>query len=209
VIALLFSAVWIQSIGYTSGGLEISTRVLSPVWVVLSITGAGILEPLTRRAWWRAALVAAILLCQIWTAAQGVFYPDNPLSLPLVQWRQRAFQRVKPPVEFQIRDQVSKVFPPGSRILSDGPYLHAALIDKGIEVVPIWSPEVRFLFSSSPEESERQLRSLRVVSVTYCPISLSTDFMVSMSPFYASLTQRWRILAQVPGSLYFYVPKQH
>ena len=48
VIALLLVAVWIQSIGYTSGGAEGSTRVLSPALVVLSITGAGLLEPLTR-----------------------------------------------------------------------------------------------------------------------------------------------------------------
>ena len=178
------------------------------MWVVLSITGAGILEPLTRRAWWRAALVAAILLCQIWTAAQGVFYPDNPLSLPLVQWRQRAFQRVKPPVEFQIRDQVSKVFPPGSRILSDGPYLHAALIDKGIEVVPIWSPEVRFLFSSSPEESERRLLALGIGSVAVYDTAMNTRYLLSASPFYASLPRRWRVLARTPdSSLFFMIPK--
>jgi hypothetical protein len=50
VIALLLAAVWIQSAGYTSGGVVISTRVLSPALVVLSITGAGLLEPWTRRA---------------------------------------------------------------------------------------------------------------------------------------------------------------
>ena len=49
VIALLLVAVWIQSIGFTSGGAEASARVLSPALVVLSITGAGLLEPLTRR----------------------------------------------------------------------------------------------------------------------------------------------------------------
>jgi hypothetical protein len=161
---------------------------------------------LTRRAWWSAAILAAVVLCQLWTAAQGVFYPNNPISVPRSQWRRSAFQPVPAPVEFQVRDQVRKIFPPGSRILSDGPVLHAALIGTGIEVVPVWSPEVRFIFSLPAEESERRLRSLGIVSATYCPVSLSTDFVVSVSPFYASLPQRWGVLAQVPGSLYFLVP---
>src|ERR1035441_7952843 len=77
VIALLLVAVWIQSIGYTSGGAEGSTRVLSPALVVLSITGAGLLEPLTRRARWYTAIAMAIIVCQIWTAAQGAIYPND------------------------------------------------------------------------------------------------------------------------------------
>jgi len=40
VIALMLAAVWMQSAGFTSGGAEASTRVLSPAMVVLSITGA-------------------------------------------------------------------------------------------------------------------------------------------------------------------------
>ena len=45
-------------------------------------------------------------------------------------------------------------------MLTDNAYLHAALIDKGIEVVPVWSPEVRFLFTASADEADRQLRAL-------------------------------------------------
>ena len=60
VIALLLIGVWILSAGYTSGGVLASTRVLSPALVVLSITAAGMLEPLTHRAPWRTAMVIAI-----------------------------------------------------------------------------------------------------------------------------------------------------
>ena len=208
VIALLLVIVWIFSVGYTTAGIELSTRVLSPALVVLSITGAGILEPLTRRARWRTALVVAILLCQTWTAAHAVFYPNSPFALRLSQWPQNAFQRVPEPEEFQIRDQLARSLPAGPRVLSDNAYLHAALIDKGIEVVPVWSPEVRFIFSLSPEESERQLRSLHIGSVAYYPQSLNTDYLASVSPFYASLPHRWRVLAQVPGFLSILI-KEH
>ena len=61
VIALLLVAVWIQSVGFTSGGAEGSMRVLSPALVVLSITAAGLLEPLTRRARWYTAVAVAII----------------------------------------------------------------------------------------------------------------------------------------------------
>jgi 4-amino-4-deoxy-L-arabinose transferase-like glycosyltransferase len=201
VIALLLAAVWIQSAGYTSAGIETSTRVLSPALVVLSITGAGLLEPLTRRARWQMAVLAAIILLQIWTVAQGSVYPYSPFDLRPGQWPQVAFRPVPKPTEFQISDQLAGILPAGSRVLSDNAYLHAALSGKGIEVVPVWSPEVRFIFSSSPEESERQLRSLRIETVAYYPRSLNTSYLASSSPFYASLPRRWRILARAPGLL--------
>jgi hypothetical protein len=146
VIALLLSAVWIQSVGYTSGGLVISTRVLSPTMVVLSITGAGILEPLTRRARWYAVIAAVVVLCQIWTAAHGVLYPYTPLlNLRLSQWPQHAFERLPElPGESELRGQLLESLPAGCRVLSDNPSLHAGFIGrkgyKGIEVVPVWSP---------------------------------------------------------------------
>ncbi len=100
------------------------------------------------------------------------------------------------------------MLPPGARMLSDSAYLHAALAAKGIEVVPVWSPEVRFIFSSSPEESERQLRSLHIGSVVLYPGSLNSDYLASASPLYASLPQRWRVLARVEDALYILVPGQ-
>jgi hypothetical protein len=207
VIAIVLSAVWIQSVGYTSGGVSISTRVLSPAMVVLSVTGAGLLEFMTRRARWHKPILAIILLCQAWTAAHGVLYPKDPSQLSLDQWSQNIFRSTPENSEFQLADQLTKYLPPGARVLSDSAHLHAALIDKGIEVVPVWSPEVRFIFSLPPEEAEHQLRALRIENLVYYPRSLNTRYLVSASPFYAALPQRWRIRAQVPGSIYLLIPK--
>jgi hypothetical protein len=74
-------------------------------------------------------------------------------------------------------------------------------------VVPVWSPEVRFLFSSSPEEAERQLISLHIGSVVCYPRTLNMTYLAFASPFYASLPQRWRVLGQSGGSLFILVPK--
>jgi hypothetical protein len=207
VIAVLLIGVWIQSIGYTSGGVEISTRVLTPALVVLSITGAALLEPWTRRARWTTAVIAAIVLCQLWTAAQGAIYPADPRTLPPGQWLQSAFPHIGANVEFQIRDQLIHALPPGERVLSDSAYLHAALSQAGVEVVPVWSPEVAFIFSSSPDEAERRLRALHIASVVVYPKTLNMSFLTSTSPFYASLPDRWRALAVVGDFLYVLGPR--
>ncbi len=100
VIAFLLSAVWVQSVGYTSGGIMISTRVLSPMMVVLSITAAGFLEPWASRARWRTAIVGVILLFQIWTAMHGVLYPNNPSSLSLDKWASECFGSCRSTLSF-------------------------------------------------------------------------------------------------------------
>jgi hypothetical protein len=207
VIGLLLAAVWIQSIGFTSGGAEKSARVLSPLMVVLSITAAGLLESLARSAGRARAIVLAILLCQLWTAAEGAVYPRDLLALPPAEWLQNAFPRVGRNVEFEVADQLLKLLPPGRRVLSDSAYLHAALIDKGVEVVPVWSPEVRFLFSATPEESDRKLRDLKIGSVVCYPKTINMTYLASASPFYATLPERWRAQAQVGDFLYILVPR--
>jgi len=208
VTAFLLLAVWMLSVGYTSGGVEISIRVLSPFVVVLSITAAGFLEPWMHRERWRTALLIGIVLCQVWTAAQGMFFPNEILAVRADQWRQSAFPEILKPAEFQIHDHLVRVLPHGYRVLSDNAYLHAALIDSGIEVVPVWSPEVRFLFSSSPEEAERRLAALGIGSVVCYPQSLNMSYLQIASPLYAALSQRWLVLGH-SEDLYVMAPKFH
>ena len=202
----LMFAVWVASIGYTSGGVEISTRVLSPAIVLLSIAAAGLLDPWPVRARWGTAALIVLVACQLWNAAQGMYFPTSPLSLGPGQWVRSAFPTILEPAEFQMRDQLAKMLPPG-RVLTDSAYLHAALIDSGIEVVPVWSPEVRFLFSAPPEEAEKKLQALHIASIVCYPRTLNMAYLVSASPVYASLQARWRVMAQSGGTMYILVPK--
>ncbi len=66
---------------------------------------------------------------------------------------------------------------------------------------------MRFIFSVPPEEAERRLHALGIDSVGYYPRSLNTRYLIAASPFYAALPQRWRIQAQVPGTLYILTPR--
>jgi hypothetical protein len=153
-------------------------------------------------------LVIAILMCQAWTAAQGAVYPKSLLSIAPGQWWQNAFPRIPLPAEFQVRNDLVKILGPSKRALSDSAYLHAALVDSGIEVVPVWSPEVAFLFSAPPEEAERRLRSLGIGSVVCYPLTMNMAYLTSVSPLYASLPERWRPVAQVGDFLFILAPKK-
>lgn len=195
VAAALLIAVWLQSISYTSGGVGVSTRVLSAALAVLSVAAAGVLE---RR---RAVAMAAILACQAWTVVQGSVYPD-----PLQTFPASAFKPLRPPAEFLIADQLGGALAPGARVLTDNAYLHAALIGKGIEVAPVWSPEVGFLYTSSAEEADRRLREARILTIAYYPTSLNTQYLAANSKFYAELPRRWRATAEVPGMLVIFQP---
>jgi hypothetical protein len=59
--------------------------------------------------------------------------------------------------------------------------------DKGIEGVPVWSPEVRFIFSTTPEEADRQLRAVGIGSGALDINSLNTNYLISKFPLYAAL----------------------
>jgi hypothetical protein len=200
VIAVLTMGVWIVSVGYTSGGVEISMRVLSPV---LSMAAAGALERWMGR--WHSVAPIGIGVCLFWTAAQGMFFPFDPLSL---QPGQSAFAVVDAPMEFKLREQLVKTVPRGSRVLSDSAYLHAAVRDFGIDVVPVWSPEVRFIFSVPAEEAERRLAALNIACIVAYPRTENAVYLASASPLYKSLPERWRVLAESGESLYVLAPKE-
>jgi len=205
---LIGTAVWLEAAGYTSDGVGQSIRVLGPVMVVLSIAAAGFLERWSSSPRALAAIAAAILLCQLWAAAGAALYPRSPRDVPFNQWARFAYRPVPDSLEYLMSDQLAALLAPGSRVLSDSANLHAALVDKGIDVVPVWSPEVRFIFTAPPGESEQRLRAAGIATVAYYPQSLNTRFLAAASPFYASLPQRWRIRARAAGVMYLLVPAE-
>jgi hypothetical protein len=47
---------------------------------------------------------------------------------------------------------------------------------------------------------------LRIDNVAYYQNSLNTRYLIATSPLYASMAQRWRIAAQIPGVLFILRP---
>jgi hypothetical protein len=194
--ALLVAAVWLQSVGYTSAGVEVSLRVLSPAMAVLSIAAAGWLVR------WRGLAVPVVVVCLAWTVAQGSVYPG-----PFSTWPEQAFKRPPEPLEFQMAGELGRIMPKGSRILTDNAYLHAALADKGIDVVPVWSPEVRFLFDAPGAEADKRIRELGIRTIAFYPASLNSRYLVGASKLYGELRGRWKPVADVSGIVVFYQPR--
>jgi Dolichyl-phosphate-mannose-protein mannosyltransferase len=208
VIVALLIAVWLQSVGYTSAGVAVSMRVLSPLMVVLAILAAPVLESLSRRINWPAAAVIAILALAGWTALQGAVYPAEILDLPVERWSQAAFGPAEVRPEFQIGDRLTRVLPPGTRVLSDNAFLHTAMEEQGTDVVPIWSPEVSFLFTAPAPEAERRLATLHIGCVAVYPRSVNTGYLVAVSPFIATLPAQSRPVLQAGDDIYFLAPIQ-
>lgn len=207
VIAVVVAVVWVRFVGYTLGGLAMSMRVFAPAVVALSIAAGGALEPLLRRRAATAVAVSAVIALQLWTAGHALFYPAHPLIVPLRQWPQQALAPHPPPSEEQLADDLIRELPTGSRVLSDSPYLHAALVERGVEVVPVWSPEVRFLFELPAGQADQRLRSLGIAAVAVYPGTINTHYLVRASPFYAVVGRRWELVARVPDVFDVYVAR--
>jgi hypothetical protein len=207
-IIVMLVAVWLQSVGYTSSGVATSLRVLNPLMVVLAVLAAPVLDPLAQRIHWPSAPVAVLAFFAVWTAFQGAVYPAEALALPVEHWSDVAFAPVPTQTEFEIGDRLTRSLPPGTRILSDNAVLHTALEGRGYDVVPVWSPEVGFLFSVPAEEAERRLAALHIGCVAIYPQSINTTFLVHASPFFAALPSRSRPILQAGDDIYFLAPNQ-
>jgi hypothetical protein len=173
VAVLLVAALWLSSVGYTSGLALYASRVLSPALVVLSLLAGALLDRILSWALSAAFTLAELLVVIVIIAGAGlllgvvylravsyaVLYPMFPQSVPPGRWASRALERHEPvPDQVRFRDEVPGRLPAGSRILSDDPYSFVALVGTGYDVVPVWSPEVDFLFDRGLSASEVQAR---------------------------------------------------
>jgi hypothetical protein len=205
VLTLLWTGVWLQAALYTTGGIDASLRVLSPVMVLLSITAGGLIATWNRM---RPAAMLVIGLCMLATVLQVAIYPAYVPNTNPSQWAGLAFPPPAPPAEFQIAERLKQVFPQGKRVLSDSAYLHAALSTVGIEVVPVWSPEVKFLFDAPQQDNQKRLADLNIDRVVIYPKTLNMQFLVSASSFYATLPERWKPVAQIGDFMFVLGPNQ-
>jgi hypothetical protein len=58
------------------------------------------------------------------------------------------------------------------------------------------------------EEAERRLAGLNIARIVAYPRSETGVDLASASPWYKSLPERWRVVAQPAGTLYMLAPKE-
>ena len=178
-LAVGVSAVlWFVSVPYTGGGLFYSLRVLSPAFALGAAFGGYALYPAARAPWSRGIMQGALACLLLATRPATLTLPQNPYRLSPREWpgAGRQYVDVSRAADAEL-SRYLQTLPGHARILSECVSLPRSLAPAGITVVPMWSPEVAWLFDSklTPVEVARHWRQsgLHSVVMTRAPAQLA------------------------------------
>lgn len=153
----VIAAIWIISLGYTAAGFIYALRVLSPALVLGAVLGGAALARWLPGQRHRTGAAFALALFATDSALRALTLPANVYRLPTSEWLTTG--RVARDFDNQpLYGELARVAG-SARILVLGP--NAQLTALGMRTVPLWSPEVRFLFEAgaTPEATARRLRA--------------------------------------------------
>jgi hypothetical protein len=174
----LIVALWCASIPYTGGGLFYSMRVLSPAFGLSAVFGGTLLSRASGAPVARKCFDAALAILVLLTLPMTLTLPHNAFRLPPREWSDvgRQFVDDRRTADAEVAAELLKL-PDQSRILSECVSLPRALRTSAITVVPMWSPEVAWLFDPrvTPATVAQRWRSsgLRYVVMTRSPVQLA------------------------------------
>lgn len=200
--------IWLASIPYTAAGPESSLRVLTPALVALAVLAGAIGPRLVAGSSWATPATWIVGVCGGYAILLGAIYPFPVVEVPLdVSSVLRAMTtgRAEPIDSFRglpAVDGLEASREPTAGVLTDSFYLAVALRDRTrFRPVPIWSPEVRFVFN--PDAPVRDVRQRLIVGgirfVSLSAVSANNEFLVRY-PFYREDWQQWRPIAVAPDA---------
>lgn len=161
IFVALAGALWLVSVAYTAGGLFYSLRVLSPAFALLAVVagyglGFWVQHPAATRY-----LAAGVALVLVESLPKTLVLPENPYRAKMSDWPLAA-QQVPRQAQAWDRELLAKlqVLPERRRILSDGVGTPRLFAQIGTEAVPLWSPDVAWLFDEKlpPADVARRWR---------------------------------------------------
>ncbi len=141
----LCGALWMASVPFTAGGTFYSLRVLSPALALAAaFAGYAILAAPTV---WRKVADGALIVALLATLPFTLTLPDNAYRSSPREWptAARRFEAIGEESSAQLMAALHAL-PGRKRLLSDYAGLPHLLADTDITFVPIWSPEVAWLF---------------------------------------------------------------
>jgi len=172
ITATMFFALWLYAI-VAPQGLFHSMRILSPAIALLGVCGAWPLGTLASRNRLAHAVVLVVLVCaNLIALLQNLFIPCNPWRFSLSRWPETL--KLVWQYQGQSPDEVlafTEFLPEQARVLSDNPVVHGMLISNyqsghKLRLVPVWSPEVRFLFDPEVAFADGAVR-LQELGINY------------------------------------------
>lgn len=183
---------WAASVSYTAAGFTYSLRVLSPALALGACLGGAVLARAVPGRRYRTGVAVALTLFATDAALRTLVLPANVHRLPVDRWLAtgRALHDYH---ERPIYREFVRIAG-RDRLLVLGP--NALLTRLGAHTVPLWSPEVRFLFDPalSPAEIGRRLRAARIGFALLNTGAVNECFLAH-SPFFrdpaGALTTAW------------------
>ena len=206
VSLVLAVVLWVQSIAISHGGMLYTTRVLTSAAVLAAVAVGVSVAWLGRRLPVVGLACVVVVVHGLWGTLLAASFPYN---LPPEKYAMapEAFVRhyQMPLAERWLPAFARANLPRDARILSENAYAHALLTTTSVDVVPIWSPEVAFIFDGStpPSTVRDKLRERGIRYVLLYPSSPNTRICVK-HPFYTSDLPLWRPIAQVSGVFVLY-----
>jgi len=209
VSAAVVALLWAYSVGKTMGGMLYSVRVLSPALVLGAVLGAGLLRQLERgRAHVERATCVCLALGCLIGGLQSLVLPSDLFRVAPENWLLYGFAPL-PDLHGRLVDPVrSELCEAGTRrVLANEAYVYAALAESGVEAVPIWSPEVAFLFDRNepPARLQERLRDLGIRHILF-NISGAEIRYVEQFPFFAENKGGWQVLWQEWDYIFWRLP---
>lgn len=193
VAVVVVVGLWIWSVGQTSGGLNYSLRVLTPVVALAAAIGGrlGAFGRPSRLRWLLAGLLGVAALDAGW---RSLHLPWNThvrwWSEPPLAWRN--FSRST--AQFAADPQWAEIARAASGRISlvFHPFDHGVLNRLGSPALPLFTPEYRFLFAPEADFGDciRQLRQSGVRFIILASADPFQDRMLAPHPFFRVLATR-------------------
>lgn len=175
VCVVACGVLWLISVPFTAGGVFYSMRVLSPVLALAAAFGgyAILAAPTLARRLADGALVVALL----GTLPFTLTLPENAYRHPPREWPDaaRRFEIIGTESTAQLRAALAAL-PGRERVLTDYAGLPHALDGLGITTIPLWSPEVAWLFDEKTPAGD-VARRWRDARLRYIVTSPAPEFM--------------------------------
>lgn len=190
--AVAVIGLWLLSVSYTAAGLTYSLRVLNPALAVGAVLGgAACARWIPGRRYLTGALLALTLVGADAAMRAGVL-PFDPYQLRLSYWSHVdaavGVARNRPLFAEIARDAH------GAGVLAQN--MQAELSVHGVRVVPVWSPDVAFLFNNriTPAEAARGLLALGIRYVLTSTNPVDQTFLRKSRFFRETSAARLRLL---------------
>jgi hypothetical protein len=191
IATVVIVALWAASVRYTNGGVYYSLRVTSPALVFGCLaTGMAIAGYVAVRPKRRVSTTALVCLAVIALLPATLALPQHPFRVPWREWA--AFKLPTPPPISTSDESVAIVLramsatsrgkpsPQSAQpvVLADAPGYQRRFLPLGVSVIPLWSPQVDWLFDLQmpAEEAVQRWRASRVNYIIVTKWQVNIDF---------------------------------